>query len=88
MGKIMNRLWLSCKKATELIDKRLFTGLSFKEKIQLRLHKGMCDVCTRYEKQSKKIDDLLHRYIHDSLGEHPAPIQNEALKERIVKKLL
>lgn len=88
MGKMMTRLMLSCKKATGLIDKRLVISLSFREKIQLRLHKSICDACTTYDKQSKKIDELLHRYIHDSSGKHPTPIQNEELKERIVKKLL
>jgi hypothetical protein len=52
MKKIMNMLFLSCLKASELIEKKIHFKLSFKEKIQLSVHKSMCDACTRYEKQS------------------------------------
>lgn len=48
----MHILLLSCIKATELIEKRFYFKLSVKEKLQLKLHKMMCDACTNYEKQS------------------------------------
>ena len=85
MGRIMNMLMLSCKKATSLIEKKSFIGLSFKEKIQLKMHKSMCDACSNYEKQSQKLDDLLQKEIHSS---DSAPLlKNEALKEKIIKNL-
>lgn len=52
MKKIMHILFLSCLKATELIEKKLHFRLSGKEKLQLKLHKMMCDACSSYEKQS------------------------------------
>ena len=52
----MHILLLSCLKATELIEKRFYFKLSFKERLQLKLHKTMCDACTNYEKQSKIIE--------------------------------
>lgn len=52
MKKLMNILFLSCLKATELIEKKLHLRLSFKEKLQLKAHKMMCDACRLYEKQS------------------------------------
>lgn len=83
----MYLIMLPCKKATELIEKRSFIGLSAKEKIQLHLHKTMCDACTAYQKQSKKIDELLEIYIHtpdnNNLGLH----QNDELKEKIINNL-
>ena len=48
----MHILFLSCLKATELIEKKLHFRLSGKEKLQLKLHKMMCDACSSYEKQS------------------------------------
>ena len=45
-------MFLSCLKASELIEKKIHFGLSAKEKIQLKFHKMMCDACTHYEKQS------------------------------------
>lgn len=87
MKKLMKLLVLSCKKATELIEKRLLIKLSFKEKVQLRLHKSMCDACTEYEKQSKKIDELLHEHIHDHSNDKAPILHNEALKEKIIRNL-
>lgn len=52
----MNILFLSCLKATELIEKKLYFKLSLKEKVQLNAHKMMCDACTNYEKQSIFLD--------------------------------
>ena len=75
---------LSCKKATELIEKKSVLPLSLKEKIQLYMHKSMCDACTSYEKQSKKIDELLHNHTH---SEHGQAIHNNELKEKIISKL-
>jgi len=52
MKKLMHRLFLSCLKATELIEKKLHFRLSGREKLQLKMHKMMCDACSSYEKQS------------------------------------
>lgn len=62
MKKLMHILLLSCIKATELIEKRFYFKLSFKEKLQLKLHKTMCDACTNYEKQSKIIEKGIEMY--------------------------
>jgi len=52
----MHFLFLSCLKATELIEKKLAFKLSFKERLQLSVHKKMCKACTLYEGQSKLIE--------------------------------
>lgn len=59
MKKLMNKLFLSCLKATELIEKRLHFKLSLAEKVQLKMHKAMCDACAVYEKQSNTLDKAL-----------------------------
>lgn len=87
MKKLMNYLMLSCKKATELIEKRTLVRLSFREKVQLRMHKSMCDACTAYEKQSRKIDELLHKHIHDVGIDNTAILTNEALKGKIINNI-
>ncbi len=63
MKKIMHYLFLSCLKATELIEKKISFKLSFKEKIQLKLHKMMCDACTNYEKQNLLIEKGIEKNI-------------------------
>jgi hypothetical protein len=80
---------LSCKKATELIEKKLLTKLSFREKVQLKMHKTLCDACTSYEKQSKLMDELLSRHIHndDAHIKNDGIVENEELKKKIIEKI-
>ncbi len=90
MGKkIMHILFLSCLKATEIIEKGLHFKLSWKEKLQLRMHKMMCDICPRYEKQSLFLDDALKEG-HDyslSRGIKPSKEEIRELKKRINERL-
>jgi len=64
MKKLMQFLFLSCLKATELIEKKLHVQLSFKEKIRLKMHKSMCNACRRYDEQSKILDKALKKQTH------------------------
>jgi len=59
MKKLMHLLLLSCLKATELIEKRFQVELTFKEKIQLKLHTSMCKACKSYGEQSHVIENAL-----------------------------
>ena len=79
----MHILFLSCLKATELIEKKLHFKLSITEKLQLRMHKSMCDACTMYEKQSIVLEKGLSSLKEDD------PDQNELeqLKKIIIQKL-
>jgi hypothetical protein len=79
MKKIMHILFLSCLKATELIEKKFHIKLSFREKLQLKLHKMMCEFCSRYEKQSIFIE----KGISNIQKKEPIPVDLEKLKERI-----
>ncbi len=56
MKKIVHILFISCLKATELIEKKFHFKLSIREKLQLKLHKMMCEACTKYEKHSDIIE--------------------------------
>lgn len=87
MKKFMHLLMLSCKKATELIEKNSLVGLSFRERIQLRVHKSMCDACASYEKQSRKVDELMQKYIQAEGSASGKNVSNPQLKEKIVNNL-
>ena len=89
MKKMMNWLMLSCKRATELIEKKLLTKLSFREKVQLKMHKSLCDACTAYEKQSKLMDELMCKRIYeDGDGIKTSEVvENRELKKNILDKL-
>lgn len=86
MNKLMNTLMLSCKKASEIIDKQSVIRLSFKEKVMLRMHTSMCDGCKEYKKQSKLLDKFLHNHILGNETNVPQ-IKNNDLKEQIISKL-
>lgn len=79
MKKLMNILFLSCLKATELIEKKLHFNLSFKEKLQLKVHKMMCDACRLYEKQSAFLEKGIERQQEDTFDE----LDIENLKKEI-----
>ena len=78
---------LSCKKASALIDKKVEVKLSWKENMQLTIHKSMCDACTAYEKQSKLIDKALHNHIHIMKEGVSTIIENKELQNQIISKL-
>ncbi|HNU12996.1 MAG TPA: hypothetical protein PKI55_00970 [Chitinophagaceae bacterium] len=87
MKKIMHLLLLSCKKATELIEKKSLVGLSFRERVQLNIHKSVCEACTAYEKQSIKIDELMQKHIQAEGSGPDNTGSNTQLKEKIITKL-
>jgi len=83
MKKLMHIFFLSCLKATELIEKKFHVKLSFKEQLQLSLHKMMCDACSMYEKQSAILEkgmELQHNHEHEECD-------IEQLKKQIASSL-
>lgn len=83
MKKLMHILFLSCYKATELIERKLHLPLTLSQRIQLAMHKKMCKACSLYEKQSATLDKALY---HAHPGElHPVDL--EKLKQEILARL-
>ena len=89
MKRLMNFLFLSCKKSSELIEKRSAFGLSFYEQIRLLIHIGMCSGCTAYQKQSLSLDNTFKQINQscDSQLENSEPDSSEDLKRKIIKDL-
>ena len=87
MKKLMNYLMLSCKKATELIEKKSIVGLSWKENIRLKVHTKMCDACTNYQTQSKEIDVMLRKHITSSDDKSMLSLENKQLRENILHNM-
>jgi hypothetical protein len=83
MKKLMNKLFLSCLKATELIEKKLHFKLTFTEKLQLKVHKAMCDACTMYEKQS----NILDKALSSSVPKDEIAIDLNDFKKEIIAKI-
>ena len=77
---------LSCKKATELVEKNNICLLNLRERLQLYMHTNMCDGCMAYQKQSILIDKVLKAAAHQSSFR---PVVNKltlspSVKEKII----
>ncbi len=79
----MHIMFLSCLKATELIEKKLNFKLSVTEKVQLKAHKMMCSACTNYENQSV----LIEKSLENSEQKSNYKIDLEQFKNSIIDKL-
>jgi hypothetical protein len=83
MKKLMHILFLSCIKATELIEKRFHFKLTLRERLKLRVHKMMCDACTNYEKQSFLLEKGIELHHHQLSKDRDV----EILKKKIILNL-
>ncbi len=85
MKKIMHLLFLSCLKATELIEKKMHFKLSFGERLQLSVHKSMCDACRNYEKQNYFIEKAVSNY--KEVDPKKLTVDLDPLKKSIIEKV-
>ncbi|HHL57966.1 MAG TPA: hypothetical protein ENJ14_03405 [Bacteroidetes bacterium] len=83
MKKLMHILFLSCLKATELIEKKLNFKLTARERFQLKAHKMMCSACSNYEKQSVLIEKSLES--QEEINEYKLDL--EQFKVSLIEKL-
>jgi predicted anti-sigma-YlaC factor YlaD len=83
----MNILMLSCRKATELMEKKLHAGIGPLENIQLFMHTQMCDGCRAYQKQNRFLDVILRKKSATPENEVMQKSLPEEVKYRIVKEL-
>jgi hypothetical protein len=79
----MNYIALSCKKATELVEKKQVSKLSFLENIQLKLHLNMCKTCKEYEAKSVFIESVLKKLQQNK----PSLELDNNVKTQILNKL-
>lgn len=52
---------LSCRRATELIEKKKHCELYKIERLQLEMHLFMCKYCSNYGKHTKLMDTILNK---------------------------
>lgn len=56
---MINKLMLSCRVATALMEKRHREKISLVERIQLSVHVALCSACRNYQKQSVFLEKLM-----------------------------
>lgn len=79
---------ISCKRATELISKGADTPLAFREKIALKLHLSVCDVCSYFERSVATLRAAMRRVrAGDADPGGDEQVMPDAAKRRIVDRL-
>lgn len=76
-------MFLSCLKATELINKKSEAPLNCVQGLQLKAHKSMCKACSNYEKQTSILDQALNT----TLNKEGLTVDINALKASIQARI-
>ena len=61
MMKGMNKIMLSCDKATYLITRNEYEKLNYTNRVQLSMHLVACKYCRRFAEQSEYITEQLNK---------------------------
>jgi hypothetical protein len=77
-------LFIRCKTASAITDKRAAVGISFYESMQLAIHKKICKACVCYEKQSKFLEAITARINSNVSEKHQLP---DEVRLRILRAL-
>lgn len=83
----MKLIMVSCKKASELIEKKEDYKISPAESVRLFIHTSMCTICKGYEKQSILLKIALNNLFKDSEESQKDTEVPESLKKDIIKKI-
>ena len=84
----LKKITHNCKHATLLIEKKLISRLTLREKIFLRIHLFGCGACRLYQKQTGKINEMVRQLFHSSA--HDAKLDDnfkKDLQDRIEEEL-
>ncbi|MBL0126423.1 MAG: hypothetical protein IPP83_02965 [Flavobacteriales bacterium] len=79
---LMNTLMLSCRKATELMERRTMEALGTLDRMQLWMHLRVCDGCRAFQKQNARIDEMME--VRD---QPETSLDTTGLEERVLTAL-
>lgn len=83
MKGLGSKIFLTCKKATELMEKQQVASLNLLEYMCLTTHLHICKVCKQYHFYSKKLDQIFKQLYHFNNPSGNA----EKLQQQIKSKL-
>ncbi|WP_214073494.1 hypothetical protein [Mucilaginibacter sp. dw_454] len=85
----LKKIVYNCKQATFLIEKKLISKLTFREKIELRIHLYGCSVCRIFNKQSAVINQMVKQLFSDANSDqkHLDNDFKQGLQQRIEEEL-
>ena len=85
----LTKIAYNCKKATLLIEKKLISHLTLREKLELKIHLAGCSVCRIFERQSKMINTMV-KQLFVNVNTNEISLDDDFkkdLQERIDRKL-
>lgn len=83
INRLLSALFLSCLKATELIEKASVTKLNLIDEKRLNFHLNNCSLCAQYKKQSVIMESMIARLTQYHTDKH---LQlSEETKNEIIK---
>ena len=65
----LKALAYDCRRATRLIEKKQFEGISLRHNLQLRYHLAGCDGCRLYQQQSLMISRAMREMVDGAAAE-------------------
>lgn len=78
---------ISCRRATELTEKKLAGELTLTDNLRLLFHRSMCDACRRYGRQSQALEQILRRKNEKVSSGVKDATSGNALEDKIIDKL-
>lgn len=88
MKVFMSRQMIACDEAGYLISKSHDTKLTFREKINLRIHLLSCHICRKYETQIRQLSRIVHIYRHDCADDNCSHHLHQEKKAAMQQTLL
>lgn len=74
---------MNCDKITYYIEKGYLTDLKISEKIQVRLHKMICDCCKNYEPDSEFVNLVLNMIKEEDNSSNLSDQEKDDLKQAL-----
>ena len=76
----LNKVILSCTKATFLMSKKEEGKISVAENFQLRMHLAVCKFCNRFQKQTQFFTSRSKELHHHTPAKQLTPEKKEAIR--------
>jgi len=86
MNRFVQPLMLSCRKASEFIEKGQVEKLSWAERVQIRMHNSICKGCKAYQTQSEILNQLMTQKVK-RMEVVISATQLESFKKKVISSL-
>ena len=85
----LRKIRYNCKRAAFLVEKKLISGLTLREKAELHIHLYGCSVCRVFDRQSQLINKSVQQLFKSSkdISIHLDESYKQNLQHRIEKEL-